>query len=73
MNDRLIIQDKIANNTLDSNENIFNLAKISISNYISNINDREKIDIPNSHKKILEIKKNTEQIITSNKYHELVP
>lgn len=73
MNDRLIIQDKIANNAIDSNEHIFNLAKISISNYISNINDREKIDIPNSHKKILEIKKNTEQVITSTKYHELVP
>lgn len=73
MNDRLIIQDKISNNTLESNENIFNLAKISINNYIANINDREKIDIPNSHKKIMEIKKNTEQVITSTKYHELVP
>lgn len=69
MNDRLIIQDKITNNILESNDNIFNLAKISISNYISNINDREKIDIPNSHKKILEIKKNTEQVITIPKYH----
>lgn len=48
------------------------MAKISINNYICSLNDRDKIEIPNSHKRILEIKKNTvESKITREKYHEL--
>ena len=69
MNDRLIIQDKIGSNLAENNEHMFSLAKISIGNYIANINDREKIDIPNSHKKILDIKKNTGQLISNTRYH----
>lgn len=67
MNDRLVIQDRI--NLNENNEGLTNLAKISINNYICSLNDRDKIDIPNSHKKILEIKKNTESVITQEKYH----
>lgn len=69
MNDRLVIQDRI--NINDNNEGLTNLAKISINNYICSLNDRDKIEIPNSHKRILEIKKNTENLIPLNKYHEL--
>jgi hypothetical protein len=57
MNERLIIQDKIGN--AQPSPNFVNLAKISVANYIAGLNDREKIDIPNSHKRILDIKKNT--------------
>lgn len=59
MNDRLIIQDRISNNNNQPSPNLINLAKISVANYIAGLNDREKIDLPNSHKRILEIKKNT--------------
>lgn len=67
MSDRLIIQDKIGN--MQTSPNLINLAKISVANYIAGLNDREKIDIPNSHKRILEIKKNTESRISQEKYH----
>jgi hypothetical protein len=43
-----------------------------VANYIAGLNDREKIDIPNSHKKILDIKKNTEPNVTQRLYHQLV-
>jgi hypothetical protein len=51
MNDRLVIQDRI--NINENNEGLTNLAKISINNYICSLNDRDKIEIPNSHKRIL--------------------
>lgn len=69
MNDRLVIQDR--SSLSDNNETLTNLAKISINNYICSLNDRDKIEIPNSHKRILEIKKNTESSITRDRYHEL--
>lgn len=69
MNDRLVIQDR--NNIGESVQSV-TLAKISINNYICSLNDRDKIEIPNSHKRILQIKKNTnESLITRQKYHEL--
>jgi hypothetical protein len=40
MTDRLIIQDK---SSADHGDHVINLAKISIGNFISNINDREKV------------------------------
>lgn len=52
MGDRLVIQDK-PNPLADSQTELTNLAKININNYICNLNDRDKIDIPNAHKKIL--------------------
>lgn len=67
MNDRLVIQDR--SSLSDNNEALTNLAKISINNYICSLNDRDKIEIPNSHKRILEIKKNTENCINRDKYH----
>lgn len=67
MNDRLVIQDRI--NINDNNEALTNLAKISINNYICSLHDRDKIQIPNSHKKILDIKKNTESVVPQEKYH----
>ena len=67
MNDRLVIQDR--SSLSDNNEALTNLAKISINNYICSLNDRDKIEIPNSHKRILEIKKNTENCIARDKYH----
>lgn len=67
MNDRLVIQDR--SSLSDNNEALTNLAKISINNYICSLNDRDKIEIPNSHKSILEIKKNTENCISRDKYH----
>lgn len=70
MNERLIIQDKIGNTP--PNPNFINLAKISIANYIAGLNDRDKIDIPNSHKRILDIKKNTDAKVTPHHYHQLV-
>jgi hypothetical protein len=56
MNDRLVIMDKMI--LAENNDSITNIAKISINNYICSLNDRDKIEIPNSHRKILEIKKN---------------
>ena len=67
--------DKINNNigvNNSPNPYMVNLAKISISNYIAGLNDKEKIDIPSSHKKIMEIKKNTDAHISLEKYHQLV-
>jgi len=69
MGDRLIIQDRPNSMPNDVPDNMPNLAKISITNYICSLNDRDKIDIPSSHKRILEIKKNTvENTISMQKY-----
>lgn len=69
MNERLIIQDRIG--STQPSPNLINLAKISVANYIAGLND-QKIDIPNSHKRILDIKKNTEPKVTPLLYHQLV-
>lgn len=37
----------------ESSEGLTSLAKISINNYIASLSNRDKIDIPNSHKRIL--------------------
>ena len=53
----------------ENHDSITNIAKISINNYICSLNDRDKIEIPNSHKKILELKKNVESNLTQERYH----
>ncbi len=67
MNDRLVIMDKMI--LAENNDTITNIAKISINNYICSLNDRDKIEIPNSHRKILELKKNVENNLTQERYH----
>ena len=70
MDERLMIQDRLSSN--DAGTHLINLAKISVANYIANISDRQDIDLPNSHKKILAIKKNTPHLVDNPKYHALV-
>lgn len=69
MNDRLVIMDKMI--LAENHDSITNIAKISINNYICSLNDRDKIEIPNSHRKILELKKNVENNLTQERYHEV--
>jgi hypothetical protein len=72
MDEKLLIQDRISIQPLEQQENIIQLAKISVSNYIMHLNNREKIEIPSSHKKFVEIKKNTDKIVSTDKYHLLM-
>lgn len=69
MNDKLVIMDKMI--LAENHDSITNIAKISINNYICSLNDRDKIEIPNSHRKILELKKNVENTLTQNRYHQV--
>ena len=69
MNDRLLIQDKIVVN--QPNSSAFNLAKISIPNYLNHIQDKQ-FDVPSSHKAILDLKKNTPNLLSLAQYHALV-
>jgi hypothetical protein len=61
MDEKLLIQDRIGMQPIEAQDSIIQLAKISVNNYIMHLNNREKLEIPSSHKKFLEIKKNTEK------------
>ena len=51
MNERLLIQDKIVQNNMQTNA--VNLATINVPNYISHLQDHDHPDIPTPHKMVL--------------------
>ena len=69
MNDRLLIQDKIVP-VSHHPDAPFNLAKISIPNYLGHLQDGP-LDLPQAHTKILNLKKLTPPVVPLQQYHEI--
>jgi len=71
MNERLIIQDRPTQSSPQIHDPL-NLAKISVGNYLATLTQHAPADLPNAHRTILNIKKQTQGAVDQIRYHELV-
>lgn len=67
MDEKLLIHSRTGS---EPDEQVFQLAKMSPSNYLGYIQEDEQFEAPFSHRKLLELKRKTPKTLTMPLYHE---